>query len=203
MSQWIEIYTHTENNHKNVHNRCNEKKNENNYKLTQMKRCYEHWVQSKSKRPMDGNANVTNCHCNSHFYSILLHKAHSTYNMNCQCSVVYIHSKINNSALTPIDIQFSSAVFGNLTITLDPAFSSLSFSGRKRHTTLMLSSAAISRSADIFNYHTQTLGTRSSKLLFFSLAFFSSFFLLFGWIFRCWCSFFFRVLVVMCVDKMA
>lgn len=56
--------------------------------------------------------------------------------------------------LTPIDIQFSSAVFGNLTITLDPAFSSLSFSGRKRHTTLMLSSAAISRSADIFNYHT-------------------------------------------------
>lgn len=35
-------------------------------------------------------------------------------------------------------------------MNFEPAFSSLSFNGRKRHTTLMLSSAAISRSADIF-----------------------------------------------------
>lgn len=54
--------------------------------------------------------------------------------------------------LTAIDIQFSSWLFGNLTMNFEPAFSSLSFSGRKRHTTRILSSAAISRSADIFNY---------------------------------------------------
>lgn len=51
--------------------------------------------------------------------------------------------------LTEIDMQFSSWLFGNLTMNFEPAFSSLSLRGRKRHTTLMLSSAAISRSADI------------------------------------------------------
>lgn len=51
--------------------------------------------------------------------------------------------------LTPIERQFSSGPVGNFTINLDPARSSLSFSGRKRHTTLMLSSAGISRSPDI------------------------------------------------------
>lgn len=53
---------------------------------------------------------------------------------------------------TAIEMQFSSVLFGNLTMNLEPAFSSLSFSGRKRHTTLILSSAGISRisrSADI------------------------------------------------------
>lgn len=75
--------------------------------------------------------------------------------------------------LTPIDKQFSSCEFGNLTITLDPAFSSLSFSGRKRHTTLMLSSAAISRSADIFNYHTLVLRL-SLMFSFFSSWFFAT-----------------------------
>lgn len=43
--------------------------------------------------------------------------------------------------LTPIDKQFSSPLFGNLTTNLEPAFSSLSFSGRNRHTTRILSSA--------------------------------------------------------------
>lgn len=43
--------------------------------------------------------------------------------------------------LTPMDRQFSSPLLGNLTTNLDPAFSSLSFRGRKRHTTLILSSA--------------------------------------------------------------
>lgn len=47
-------------------------------------------------------------------------------------------------------MQLSSGPEGNLTINLDPAFSSESFSGRNRQTTLMLSSAAISRSAAIF-----------------------------------------------------
>lgn len=53
--------------------------------------------------------------------------------------------------LTPIERQFSSGPCGNLTTNFDPAFSSESFNGRKRHTTLMLSSAGISRSADIFS----------------------------------------------------
>lgn len=39
---------------------------------------------------------------------------------------------------TPIDTQFSSV---NLATNLEPAFSSASFSGLNRHTTLMLSSA--------------------------------------------------------------
>lgn len=51
--------------------------------------------------------------------------------------------------LTPIVMQFSSGPVGNFTMNLDPAFSSESFSGRKRQTTLMLSSAAISLSAAI------------------------------------------------------
>lgn len=50
------------------------------------------------------------------------------------------------SLLTPIDIQFSSCPCGNFTTNFDPARSSESFNGRKRHTTLMLSSAGISRS---------------------------------------------------------
>lgn len=48
-----------------------------------------------------------------------------------------------------MDMQFSSTLFGNLTTNFEPALSSLSLSGRKRQTTLMLSSAGISRSADI------------------------------------------------------
>lgn len=51
--------------------------------------------------------------------------------------------------LTPIVMQFSSGPVGNLTTNFEPAFSSESFNGRKRQTTLMLSSAAISRSAAI------------------------------------------------------
>jgi hypothetical protein len=51
--------------------------------------------------------------------------------------------------LTAIDRQFSSGPDGNLTTNFEPAFSSLSFKGRKRHTTLMESSAGISRSPDI------------------------------------------------------
>lgn len=51
--------------------------------------------------------------------------------------------------ITAMDMQFSSALFGNLTTNFEPARSSLSFRGRKRQTTLMLSSAGISRSADI------------------------------------------------------
>lgn len=76
------------------------------------------------------------------------------------------HSFYRNSfLLTAIDIQFSSAVFGNFTITFDPAFSSLSFSGRKRHTTRMLSSAAISRSADMFIfYFTHNTHTRNTLI---------------------------------------
>lgn len=54
--------------------------------------------------------------------------------------------------LTPIEIQLSSGPEGNFTINLEPAFSSESLRGRNRHTTLMLSSAAISRSAAIFIY---------------------------------------------------
>ena len=46
--------------------------------------------------------------------------------------------------LTPMDRQFSSPLLGNFTMNLEPAFSSLSFSGRKRHTTLILSSAGSS-----------------------------------------------------------
>lgn len=57
-----------------------------------------------------------------------------------------------SNKLTAIDMQFSSWLFGNFTMNFELAFSSLSFNGRKRHTTLMLSSAAISRSADIFDF---------------------------------------------------
>lgn len=54
--------------------------------------------------------------------------------------------------LTLIDRQFFSWEFGNFTITFfDPALSSLSFRGRKRHTTRILSSAIL-RSADMFNH---------------------------------------------------
>lgn len=52
--------------------------------------------------------------------------------------------------LTPMEMQFSSPPEGNFTINLDPAFSSESLRGLKRQTTLMLSSAAISLSPDIF-----------------------------------------------------
>lgn len=48
-----------------------------------------------------------------------------------------------------MEIQFSSALLGNLTMNLEPALSSLSLRGRKRQTTLILSSAGISRSADM------------------------------------------------------
>lgn len=126
-----------------------------------------------------------------------------------QCTRTHTVNQPNKSKqiLTAIDIQFSSAEFGNLTITLDPAFSSLSFSGRKRHTTLMLSSAAISRSADIFNYHTLGTVVESYCLLslfffFYSLAFcfFHLFFsllccswMIFGvGVFFLFCCFFFR-----------
>lgn len=50
-------------------------------------------------------------------------------------------------------MQLSSDPDGNFTINLEPAFSSESFSGRNRHTTRMLSSAAISRSAAIFKHN--------------------------------------------------
>lgn len=49
-----------------------------------------------------------------------------------------------------MEMQLSSGPEGNFTMNLEPAFSSESLSGRNRHTTLMLSSAAISRSAAIF-----------------------------------------------------
>lgn len=52
--------------------------------------------------------------------------------------------------LTPMEMQLSSGPEGNFTMNLEPAFSSESLSGRNRHTTLMLSSAAISRSAAMF-----------------------------------------------------
>lgn len=61
----------------------------------------------------------------------------------CLC-ILYIIGLI-----TAMDMQFSSTLFGNLTTNFEPALSSLSLSGRKRQTTLMLSSAGISRSADI------------------------------------------------------
>ena len=51
--------------------------------------------------------------------------------------------------LTPIEMQFSSPPDGNLTTNLDPAFSSESLSGRNLQTTLILSSAAISRSRGV------------------------------------------------------
>lgn len=44
-------------------------------------------------------------------------------------------------------MQFSSGPVGNFTMNFEPAFSSESLRGRKRHTTLILSSAAISLSA--------------------------------------------------------
>lgn len=50
---------------------------------------------------------------------------------------------------TPMEMQFSSPPDGNLTMNLEPAFSSESFSGRNLQTTLMLSSAAISRSLGV------------------------------------------------------
>jgi hypothetical protein len=46
-------------------------------------------------------------------------------------------------------MQFSSPPDGNLTMNLEPAFSSESLSGRNLQTTLMLSSAAISRSLGV------------------------------------------------------
>lgn len=52
--------------------------------------------------------------------------------------------------LTPMEMQLSSGPEGNFTMNLEPAFSSESLSGRNRHTTLILSSAAISRSAAMF-----------------------------------------------------
>jgi len=59
------------------------------------------------------------------------------------------HWQVEYHVLTPIVMQFSSGPVGNLTTNLDPAFSSESFRGRKRQTTLILSSAAISLSAAI------------------------------------------------------
>lgn len=50
---------------------------------------------------------------------------------------------------TPMEMQFSSPPAGNLTMNLEPAFSSESLSGRNLQTTLMLSSAAISRSLGV------------------------------------------------------
>lgn len=50
---------------------------------------------------------------------------------------------------TPIEMQFSSPPAGNLTMNLEPAFSSESLSGRNLQTTLILSSAAISRSLGV------------------------------------------------------
>lgn len=50
---------------------------------------------------------------------------------------------------TPMEMQFSSPPDGNLTMNLEPAFSSESFNGRNLQTTLMLSSAAISRSLGV------------------------------------------------------
>jgi hypothetical protein len=52
----------------------------------------------------------------------------------------------NAFQLTPIDIQFSSCPCGNFTTNFEPAFSSESFKGRNRQTTLIESSAGISRS---------------------------------------------------------
>lgn len=48
-----------------------------------------------------------------------------------------------------MEMQLSSAPDGNLTMNLEPAFSSESLSGRNLQTTLMLSSAAISRSLGV------------------------------------------------------
>ncbi|KYQ49758.1 hypothetical protein ALC60_11160 [Trachymyrmex zeteki] len=48
-----------------------------------------------------------------------------------------------------MEMQFSSPPDGNFTMNLEPAFSSESFSGRNLQTTLMLSSAAISRSLGV------------------------------------------------------
>lgn len=109
-------------------------------------------------------------------YNIIIKKNHS--------QIMEIDGKVKGgkkkrNKLTAIDIQFSSWVFGNFTITFDPAFSSLSFSGRKRHTTLMLSSAAISRSADIFNYHTLNYSTFSlAQNNIYSILFLFQYFLL-------------------------
>lgn len=64
--------------------------------------------------------------------------------------------------LTPIVMQFSSGPVGNFTTNLEPAFSSESFSGRKRQTTLILSSAAISLSAAMSTHSTTTLHAHRS-----------------------------------------
>lgn len=48
-----------------------------------------------------------------------------------------------------MEMQLSSDPEGNLTMNLEPAFSSESLSGRNLQTTLMLSSAAISRSLGV------------------------------------------------------
>lgn len=69
-------------------------------------------------------------------------------------SVVVTQFSLFMRVLTAIEMQLSSLPEGNLTTNLDPAFSSESLRGRNRHTTLMLSSAAISRSPDIFSFHT-------------------------------------------------
>lgn len=53
----------------------------------------------------------------------------------------------NQPLLTAMVIQFSSCPCGNFTTNLEPALSSESFSGRNLQTTLILSSAGISRSA--------------------------------------------------------
>lgn len=64
-----------------------------------------------------------------------------------------------------MDMQFSSDPDGNLTMNFDPAFSSELFNGLNRQTTLILSSAAISRSPDMITYFHNTTYTKAIILI--------------------------------------
>lgn len=56
---------------------------------------------------------------------------------------------IERMNFTPKLMHWSSLPGGNLTMNFDPALSSASFKGRKRHTTRILSSPGASLSADM------------------------------------------------------